>query len=159
MPKCPQCNKVLTTLPRKCPTCMADLDLLVDFVNNLQDGLERAKDYSRDGELGKAVWSYLAILEVDPDNPEARRQVSQVATAVRQFDQTAPKRRWLKFEGWKRLFDFYDNPALAWVWAVLIAGLIAGMFVVGYVLGTYYEPPPEPPPELAPTLKEKTLGK
>ena len=42
------------------------------------------------GELGDAVWKYLEVLEVDPDNAVARRQVGRVATAVRQFDEKAP---------------------------------------------------------------------
>ncbi len=40
------------------------------------------------------MWAYLEVLEVDPDNATARRQVSQVATAVRQFDFATPGRRW-----------------------------------------------------------------
>ena len=73
-----------------------DLSLLVDYVTNLQDGLSRAEALTRAGELGEAVWAYLEVLEVDPDNATARRQVGKVATAVRQFDQTAPGRRWLQ---------------------------------------------------------------
>ena len=46
--------------------------------------------------VGDAVWEYLEVLEVDPDNATARKQVGRVATAVRQFDQTAPARRWQK---------------------------------------------------------------
>src|ERR1700741_233249 len=95
MPTCPQCNKNLVELTRRCSSCQADLDLLVDYVSHLQGGLERADNLTRAGELAQAVWAYLEVLEVDPDNPTARRQVGQVATAVRQFDQTAPGRRWL----------------------------------------------------------------
>src|SRR6516165_9620805 len=95
MPQCPQCSKSFREMPRKCPSCMADLDLLVDYVDQLKVGLEQADRLTRDGELARAVWAYLAVLEVDPDNPVARRQVGQVVTAVRQFDRTAPGRRWL----------------------------------------------------------------
>src|SRR5258708_10571803 len=95
MLQCPQCTKPLRELVRRCPTCQADLDLLVDYVSHLQGGLQRAENLTRAGELGQAVWAYLEILEVDPDNGPAKRQVSQVATAVRQFDTTAPRRRWL----------------------------------------------------------------
>src|SRR5437016_3993447 len=94
MPQCPQCQKPLRELVRRCPSCQADLDLLVDYVSHLQGGLERAEHLTRAGELGQAVWAYLEVLEVDPDNATARRQVTQVATAVRQFDYAVPGRRW-----------------------------------------------------------------
>src|SRR2546425_10143605 len=94
MLQCPQCTKPLRELVRRCPTCQADLDLLVDYVSHMQGGLERAENLTRAGELGQAVWAYLEVLEVDPGNPAARRQVGQVATAVRTFDMTAPGRRW-----------------------------------------------------------------
>src|SRR4051812_13283843 len=94
MLQCPQCTKPLRELLRRCPSCQADLDLLVDYASNLQGGLQRAENLTRAGELDKAVWAYLEVLEVDPDNPAARRQVSQVVTAVRQFDQVIPGRRW-----------------------------------------------------------------
>src|SRR5438270_13694672 len=99
--KCPQCTKPLPELTRTCPSCKADLDLLVEYVRNLQGGLERAERLTRAGELGPAVWEYLSVLEVDPDNPAARRQVGQVVTAVRQFDRLTPRRRWLRpRQGW-----------------------------------------------------------
>ena len=94
MPSCPQCNKPLTELSRQCPTCRADLDLLVHYVNGLQGSLDRAEQLTRAGELGQAVWAYLEVLEVDPDNPAARRQVGQIATVVRLFDRLMPGRRW-----------------------------------------------------------------
>ena len=62
---------------------------LVDYTDHLQTGLERAESFTRAGKLGDAVWEYLQVLEVDPDNATARRQVGQVATAVRQFDNNA----------------------------------------------------------------------
>src|SRR5437588_739450 len=94
MPACPQCSKPLRELVRRCPSCQADLDLLVDYVSHLRVGLERAEDLTKAGELGQAMWAYLEILEVDPDNAAAKKQVSQVATAVRQFDSAAPGRPW-----------------------------------------------------------------
>jgi hypothetical protein len=94
MLQCPQCTKPLREMARRCPTCQADLDLLVDYVSHLQGGLQRAENLVRAGELGPAMWAYLEVLEVDPDNATARRQVSQVATAVRQFDFNTPGRRW-----------------------------------------------------------------
>src|SRR5207248_6648504 len=98
MPSCPQCTKPLLEIVRRCPSCQADLDLLVDYVSHLRGGLERAEDLTRAGELGQAVWAYLEILEVDPDNTAAKKQVSKVATAVRQFDRAAPGRQWLNQE-------------------------------------------------------------
>src|SRR5947199_2247550 len=94
MLQCPQCTKPLRELVRQCPTCKADLDLLVDYVSHLQGGLERAENLVRAGELGPAVWAYLEVLEVDPDNGPARKQIGQVVTAVRQFDTVIPGRRW-----------------------------------------------------------------
>ena len=87
---CPHCQKTLQDLARQCPRCRTDLTLLVDYSENLETGLERAERLVRSGELGEAVWEYLQVLEVDPDNPTASRQVSQVVTAVRQFDRISP---------------------------------------------------------------------
>lgn len=88
MPKCPMCSKELVHLSRRCPTCKADLDLLVDYTSYLQGGIERAENLTRGGDLGEAIWAYLEVLQIDPDNPEARKQVGKVTTAVRQFDQS-----------------------------------------------------------------------
>ena len=82
MPTCPQCTKPLREFSRRCPSCQADLDLLVDYVSQLQGGLERAENLTHSGELGKAFWAYLEVLETDPDNAAARRQVGQVVTAI-----------------------------------------------------------------------------
>src|SRR4051812_40529716 len=92
---CPMCKKSVRDPARQCPTCRTDLSLLIDYSDHLQTGLERAEERTRAGQLGEAVWEYLQVLEVDPDNPTARRQVGQVVTAVRQFDKTAPGRIWL----------------------------------------------------------------
>ncbi len=134
MPQCPQCNKPLRELVRRCPSCQADLDLLVDFVSHLQGGVERARELTRAGELGQAVWAYLEVLEVDPDNNDAKKQIAQVATAVRQFDVAAPGRAWLKespdgatakkprLGNWRTL-----------VLALLICAAVA--FIIGFMLG------------------------
>src|SRR5438445_5926440 len=92
----PTCGKKLPALERECPRCRTDLSLLCDYVDHLGDGLARAEALTRAGELGEAVWAYLSVLEVDPDNATARRQVGQVVTAVRQFDEMTPGRRWLR---------------------------------------------------------------
>lgn len=98
------CKKSVPAAVAQCPRCATDLTLLVDFASHLTGGLERAEQLTRQGELGEAVWAYLEVLEVDPDNATARRQVGQVATAVRQFDRAAPGRRWL--ERWRRQTRF-----------------------------------------------------
>ena len=87
------------------------------------------------GELGQAVWAYLEVLEVDPDNAAARKQVSQVATAVRQFDLTAPGRKWLREHPGANL------PRPLWQNMLLylgIAALVIAAFIVGIVLGNNY---------------------
>src|SRR5262245_31305538 len=92
---CPLCKKTAQTLERKCPTCQAYLSLLVGYVGHLAGGLAHAEHMTRAGRLDEAVWAYLEVLEVDPDNAEARQQVGRVVAAVRQFDESAPSRRWL----------------------------------------------------------------
>src|SRR5471030_3064494 len=91
MPNCPQCTKPLREFTRRCQSCQADLDLLVDYVSHLQGGLQRAENLTKAGELGQAIWAYLEVLEVDPDNPQARKQIGMVVTAVRQFDTIIPR--------------------------------------------------------------------
>src|SRR5438132_4137483 len=92
---CPMCKKSLSEWTRVCPRCRADLSILVDYVDHLRAGLSRAQEQTRKGELGEAVWAYLEVLEVDPDNADARRQVSRVTAAVRQFDRAATGRKWI----------------------------------------------------------------
>jgi hypothetical protein len=134
MLQCPQCAKPLRELARRCPTCQADLELLVEYAGQLQTGLERADGLTRAGELGEAVWAYLAVLEVDPDNPAARRQVGQVATAVRQFDHVTPGRRWVNnlspLPGARR-------PWPAWLRWTLVAAAVVLAFGVGFLIGRY----------------------
>src|SRR5579872_7039025 len=93
---CPMCKKKLRGLEKECGNCKTDVSLLVDYVGNLQEGLVRAELLTKSGELGEAVWVYLEVLEVDPDNATARRQVGQVVTAVRQFDLMPPSKRLLR---------------------------------------------------------------
>jgi hypothetical protein len=130
MPQCPQCSKPLVSLARQCPSCRADLDLLVDYVNGLQTNLVRADQLTRAGELGLAVWAYLEVLEIDPDNPAARHQVGQVATAVRQFDRTAPGRRWLSGAA-----AAGEGGAPTWIKGLVLALALAFVFSIGFFLG------------------------
>jgi hypothetical protein len=136
---CPMCKKKLKGMEKECPNCRTDVSLLVGYVENLREGLVQAERLTRQGELGDAVWEYLSVLEIDPDNATARRQVGKVATAVRQFDQTAPGRRWLKrlqrqtrfrrwLANWSRDGDGLLN-GLFWfmvVMAALVFGIILG---------------------------------
>lgn len=143
MLRCPMCKKTLADHARQCPRCATDLSLLVDYVAHLEGGLERAEALTRQGQLGEAVWAYLAVLEVDPDNPTARRQVGQVATAVRQFDQASPARRWLdrlrRRERFNRWLDTWKDRGLNWPVVagvlLLVLAALAGGFFLGYQAG------------------------
>jgi hypothetical protein len=138
MIKCPMCQVLLADDARKCKKCQTDLALLADYVTHLRDGLAQAEQFTKEGELGEAVWAYLSVLEVDPDNTTARRQVGKVATAVRQFDQTAPGRRWLKSlrkeTRWQRARAdrLGDDGAGFWSWALLF------LLYFGSVIGAYF---------------------
>jgi hypothetical protein len=123
MPNCPQCTKPLREMSRRCPSCQADLDLLVDYVSHLQGGLQRAENLVKAGELGQAIWAYLEVLEVDPDNPQARKQISQVVTAVRQFDTVIPGRRWAN--GLPPQLP--EAPRPWWHWAIFAAAIVAAL--------------------------------
>jgi hypothetical protein len=137
------CKKGVSESARQCPTCRTDLTLLVDYVEHLHDGLSRAEALTRAGELGDAVWAYLQVLEVDPDNPSARRQVGQVAAAVRQFDRRTPGRRWLNRLGRQARFRHRmavweaNTPGGRWgaVGALLV---VAAALLIGFAWG-YYE--------------------
>ena len=154
MPACPQCTKPLAELTRRCPSCMADLDLLVEYVNQLDEGVKRAEMLTRAGELDLAVWTYLEVLEVDPDNAAARRQVGRVATAVRQFDRTAPGRRWL---AQVRGEDGSDGAArlARWLRAAFVVLLVVLAFTIGYSWGSHWgDETPNKPAVPGPKLKE-----
>jgi hypothetical protein len=148
MTACPQCSKPLRELARRCPSCQADLDLLVDYVGHLQGGLERAENLTRAGELGQAFWAYLEVLEVDPNNATARRQVSQVVTAVRQFDAVTPSRRWAN--------NLPPHPGRTrWpAWYIWVVGLMVVLlaFIIGVLVGhgPFEMPPGTDPPKMEP---------
>jgi hypothetical protein len=138
---CPMCKKTVAESASECPRCRADLTILVDYVSHLQDGLERAEALTRQGELGEAVWAYLEVLEVDPDNARARQQVGQVATAVRQFDHAAIGRRWLqrlqRQTRFRRFLAFWQEEASTWNWVAVVTVVLL-MFLAalaGFGLG------------------------
>jgi hypothetical protein len=135
------CKKRLNGLEKECTKCQTDVSLLVNYVENLQDGLVRADALTKQGELGEAVWAYLEVLEVDPDNATARRQVGQVVTAVRQFDKAAPGRRWLKQLQRKTRFRRWaaglknNGDAPVWVGGTIWFAIVLGALILGYFLG------------------------
>jgi len=162
------CKKRLPGVEKKCANCKTDVSLLVDYVENLRDGLQRAEHLTRQGELGDAVWEYLEVLEVDPDNATARKQVGKVATAVRQFDQTAPGRRWQKklqrqtaFRRWMANWNS-DGAGGGWLsglfWFVIVlCALIFGYFI-GQSVANHPTPIPNttaPPNATAPEKPDK----
>jgi len=116
------CKKQLEPAATPCPRCRTDLTLLVEFMHHLDEHLQKAEAALKAGELGDAVWEYLNVLETDPEHPVARRQVTKVATAVRQFDEAKRTGR--------------NTAFVAGAAAVLAAVLlIAGAFAAGYYLG------------------------
>ncbi|MCI0455755.1 MAG: hypothetical protein L0Z62_02080 [Gemmataceae bacterium] len=133
MPRCPQCTKPLAEITKRCPSCMADLDLLVDYVNQLDSGLDEAERRTRAGDLEGAVWKYLEVLEVDPDNAAARKQVARVATVVRVFDREAPGRRWLAQVRGEE--DEVAARIARWLRNAFIVMLILLAFWLGYQMG------------------------
>jgi hypothetical protein len=147
---CPMCKKRLRGLEKECLNCKADVSLLVSYVENLREGLVRAESFTRAGKLGEAVWAYLEVLEVDPDNATARKQVGSVATAVRQFDETAPGRRWLtklhkqkRFKRWMAAWN-ETGEAAGWLGAGLWFVVVLGAMLVGYMIGMQNIQPPSP---------------
>jgi hypothetical protein len=151
----PTCGKKLTALERECPRCRTDLSLLVDYTEHLDDGLARADALTRRGELGDAVWAYLEVLDLDPENPEANRQIGQVIKAVRQFDR-ASRQDWRRLNQEQRraalrqwAFAWDSEPRVRnWVLLVIVAALVVlgalGIgFAGGYYLGSKQAAPPE----------------
>jgi hypothetical protein len=138
---CPMCKKEVVESARACPRCRTDLSILTTYLGELQTGIQRAESLTKAGELGDAVFAYLEVLEVDPDNAEARRQVGRVVSAVRQFDRVAEGRRWLHqlqrqvhlrrwLKSWKALLPDWWRVA-----QVLI--LLAMAISAGYLIGRH----------------------
>jgi hypothetical protein len=144
------CRKALSRLEKECPSCRSDLSLLLHYTGDLGGGLERAEEKTRAGKLGEAVWEYLQVLEVDPDNPVARQQVGLVVTAVRQFDREAPGRRWLaksrRRERFRRWFDgaFSNGESLRWLTIVVLTALVVISLLAGIWLGAAFSSNPPP---------------
>jgi len=160
MPACPQCNKPLHELVRRCPTCQADLDLLVDYVSHLSGGLQRAENLARAGEFGEAVWAYLEVLETDPDNTAARKQIGRVVSAVRTFDVSTPARRIAvglpAHEPRGALAFLPRSEILLGAVVMFLAGVIVGL-VIGYGLPRHASGfVVEPDPTLLPATDQKT---
>jgi hypothetical protein len=137
MIKCPMCRELLSDETRQCRKCQTDLALLADYVSHLRTGLAQAESCTRAGELGDAVWAYLSVLEVDPDNSTARRQVGKVVTAVRQFDQTNKGRLWMRrvhregrYRRWLASWQEEGGTSL-WAWLFLF------LLIVAALLGAY----------------------
>jgi hypothetical protein len=143
---CPMCKKTLPESTQQCPRCSTDLSLLTDYVEHLHDGVARADDLTRQGQLDEAVWAYLEVLEVDPDNAVARRQVGRVATAVREFDRAAPGRRWLQRLGREARFRHWLYTRLglrlsdAWIFWLVVAAVLILFFAIGFFVGWMAHP-------------------
>jgi hypothetical protein len=131
---CPMCRQSLPDDARKCGKCLTDLSLLADYVTHLRDGLQQADRLTRAGELGEAVWAYLAVLEVDPDNATARRQVGRVVSAVRQFDDQAPGRRWQR----QLRPENQADTGSAWTPGTMLGWLALVVLYLASVLTAYY---------------------
>jgi hypothetical protein len=144
MIKCPMCREILSDDVRQCRKCQTDLSLLSDYTSHLRAGLTQAESCTRAGELGDAVWAYLAVLEVDPDNASARRQVGKVVTAVRQFDQTAPGRRWARalqketrYRRWVASVQEGESGLSGLLSWVILFLMFSGSVIGAYYLGVY----------------------
>src|SRR5262249_8935584 len=97
-----------------------------------------AERHTRAGELAQAMWTYLQVLEVDPDNAVARRQVGMVATAVRQFDRVAPGRRWLRKVRDEAGWPVEEDGDRSWLQITARVGVAAAVaFMLGCLLGLH----------------------
>jgi|SRR5438094_6284852 len=79
---CPLCKKEVEAPARACPRCKADLSLLADLVADVQKLLARAETHRKAGELAPAVDAYLAVLDVDPTNADARAALGPVLRGI-----------------------------------------------------------------------------
>ncbi len=90
---CPLCQKEIAEPVPRCPRCQADLSLLADFMSDLKTLLDRADAHRRAGDLARAVQAYLAVLDVDPANAEARAALGPGLLAVRAAGGAGPTGR------------------------------------------------------------------
>jgi predicted TPR repeat methyltransferase len=114
---CPLCKKELPTPERTCPRCQADLSLLADLKTDVRRLLDRADAHRKAGEIAPAVQAYLAALDVDPTNAEARAAVGPVLLAVRTAARIGPPA---------------DGGSVGQLFATL--AVAAGAVLVGYLL-------------------------
>lgn len=89
---CPMCRAELAGPAPRCPRCQSDLSLLADFVTDLKTLLDQADARRQSGDLAAAVAAYLAVLDVDPTNAEARAAVGPVLLAIRAAGRADPPR-------------------------------------------------------------------
>jgi hypothetical protein len=80
---CPLCKTEVADGIPKCPKCQTDLTLLADYVGDLQTLLNKAETHRKAGELAAAVETYLAVIEIDPTNAEARSALGPALLAIR----------------------------------------------------------------------------
>jgi uncharacterized membrane protein YecN with MAPEG domain len=112
------CQQALPAPARTCPRCRADLSLLADLMTDVRKLLDRADAHRRAGELAPAVQAYLAVLDVDPANAEARAALGPVLLAVRTAHRVGVP----------------DRVATPVGHAVVILAAAAGAVLLGYLL-------------------------
>jgi hypothetical protein len=95
---CPLCKTEVAEGIPKCPKCQTDLTLLADFVGDLQTLLNKAETHRKAGELPAAVDTYLAVLDIDPTNAEARAAMGPALLAIRTATRVEPQQAGVR--GW-----------------------------------------------------------
>jgi hypothetical protein len=89
---CPLCKTEVAQGTPRCPKCQTDLTLLADFESDMQTLLNKAETHRKAGELAAAVETYLAVLETDPANAEAREVLGPALMAIRTASRLEPSR-------------------------------------------------------------------
>jgi hypothetical protein len=93
------------------------------------------------------------VLEVDPDNSTARKQIAQVVTAVRQFDSVMPGRRWAN----NLPPHLPKTPRPWWHWAVFVSSILAA-FLIGFFVAHIEPEVEQDPPQHPVPRKDNQLG-